>query len=410
MALTRPKPKTAVKRHAPKPKKKPLKLKAAPTKQVRDAKAKGDAVAPVSEILPVPKPPFKPAPLSEIPKGTTSAKAVLLPPPAPPVPKKAVAAAKPVKPLAAPAAPRREAKAPAAKALPAPVKYAAARESAPQLPAARVRPPKAAPERLPDAPKLNRSSKLSPSASAGGGSGGGGGGGGGGRGGGGKSGKSAISAKPKGSAGAPTGKGAAAAKKSAATVAGTRGPGFFGVPLEPPSLPVVVQDGVRRLAAPPAAEPALPPDGASATAEVNGVRWRRESDRRWLYSHDGAWWLPARDGRTLPSLLVGGVYRTYELKDGAVVLRPAFPGMFQGRADDPTLVLFADPAGKLLVQVSGNRADGALWADVEKPKRLASLGSDIRAVSFKDARVAVTRRDGKVSLYNQAGAALTIAK
>ncbi|UPT75658.1 MAG: hypothetical protein M0D55_08290 [Elusimicrobiota bacterium] len=142
---------------------------------------------------------------------------------------------------------------------------------------------------------------------------------------------------------------------------------------------MVEASGIKRLARPASPEPSV------STIAVAG---------RKAYIHEGAVWLAKADGRPAPALLVDGVWRLYEVKDGSVLLRPAFPGLFAGRPDDPNLLLIADPAGRWVLRVEGVRASASLWADVSKPVHAAALGDGVAAASFKDGKVAVRRRDG----------------
>lgn len=379
-------------------KKKLVLKKAAPAKKLKVLTRASAAVAETpKEVLPVPKPPLKPVAMPDHGKASTSAKFV-------------------VSGNKNPAKKDAPKSAPAKKAAPAAAKSAGlkAGKKTPDLTAPAVAKPKGFKPGGPTSvklgePRVNRArasgdavprSNKSRRASAsgfdgGGGSGGGGGGRGGGGGGGSRGGGSKKSSfkKPsgggkRGGGGGESGGGAekpAPAKKTGAVARGVAVSPQ--VPPAPPALPVIEDKGVKRLARPAALEPAV------STIAVAG---------RKAYNHEGALWLAKAEGRPAPALLVDGVWRLYEVKGStsasSVTLRPAFPGMFAGKPDDPNLILIADPAARFVARVEGTRASGWLWADPAKPRSVASLGDGVANVLFAKDKTIVVRRDGSVSV------------
>ena len=364
----------------PRKRKPRLKLRRSKDRRLRDAKAKGGAVrAPLA----VPHPGLKPRPLPDFAKGASSAKAVVLPTKRP---ERGGAAKRNGKGAARPAATgdpgaarKRTARDLSAAPKPPAVFARAAKEAAgtplgAAAPKARTPRAAAAPAERPRPPSGAGSGASRVAAKGTGGS------------------KASKPAKRKRSAGGTatakktTEKASKPAKPSRPSKAAkalqpmTRRLPAASVPA-PPALPLVEKDGRRRLPAPAEPEPAAPD----------------------AYFHDGAWWLPARDGRSHPSLKAGGIYWLYEVREGDVRLRPAFPGPFRGRADDPTLALYVDASGGLLVQTYGDRGEALLWADASAPRRVAALGDRAAAAAFGDGVVVLRRRDGTRDFYGPDG-------
>ena len=379
--------KTPVKKKAVRRKNR-LFLKKSPPKRLKVVTRASASVAPATkEILPVPHPALKPVAVPDLGKAATSAKLVLGGEKS--SAKKAASKAAPkTGPRAAPAAASTAAKKSDAKkdlSAPAPAKPAGFKPAGPT--SVKLGEPRVARGKASSAPASRpvKTRRASSAGSEGGGSGGGGGrgGGGGSRGGGMKKTsikKSSAGAKRAGGSGGGAPAKSAPAKKAAAPA---RAGGVAAqTPPAPPALPMVVENGAKRLDRPAAVEPAV------STIAVAG---------RKAYVNDVALWLAKADGRPAPALLVDGVWRFYEVSGGtaaaSVTLRPAFPGMFSGRPDDPNLVYHADPAAGWIVRVEGTRMSGSLWADAAKPRFAGNLGERVSGAAFsRDGKSLVVKR------------------
>lgn len=362
---------TAAKR-ATRKKRPSLKLRRSRDERLRDARTRGAAVSAPS--TPVPRLHLATRPLPEFSKGSTTALATL---PAKPKP----AFKRPGK---ATARPKRTEKASAPSGAKTKEKLAAqsftASRAAPGGVGRVPKEPVAAPVASRAAPKSKSASAKSDARAAKAASGGAPPGGV--KSSGGKSGGARKSSKTKGGSNGGAKAPAKAESKGKPTARPYRSdpkPALAAAVPAPPDLPLVAVDGRKRLPEPLAEEPAKE------------------------YQHDGARWLPARDGRKLPSLKAGGIWWLYETKPKAVVLRPAFPGMFRGRADDPSIVMFAAKDGSLLVQTYGDRAQASLWKDAAAPAKVASLGEDVADAEFEETRVRIRRRGGETRSFGADG-------